>query len=205
MPTLNWNPVIPVPNDFSMGLAANTQSGGRSPFDGTEQTLELPGARWVAELRWRNLDIAEWRTLTAFVAALGGRAGRFWWPVESRFPRRGTAGGTPLVNGAGQTGRTLLTDGWGAGTAFLMGDIFVYVDPAGRPIMHQVTADVTVAGGAASIPITPPIRRSPADNAALLLVNVSPLWRPTRDDVMADYEPGDRGFALTLPIEEAIW
>lgn len=205
MTILSWPAAVPAPNDFSLGPIANTQSGGRSPFDGTEQTLELPGGRWMAELRFRHLDIAEWRALSAFVASLGGRAGRFTWSPVARFPRRATATGTPLVKGANQTGKALITDGWGTGTAFLVGDFFGYNDSSGRSMMHQVTNDAAITAGEVTLAFWPSIRRSPADNAAINLTTFSPVWRLSRDDAMMDYEPGDRGFALTLGLEEAIW
>jgi len=41
------------PTQMQLSLRGNTQSGGRSPFDGTEQTLELPGAAWIASLTFR--------------------------------------------------------------------------------------------------------------------------------------------------------
>jgi hypothetical protein len=204
MTVLTFPAAIPAPNSMTLGLAANTQSGGRSPLDGTEQTLELPGARWVAELRWQALEEAHWRALSAFVARLGGRAGRFTWSPIARFPRRGTATGTPLVNGGAQTGKSLATDGWGTGTAFLAGDLVGWLDPTGRSVMHQVVADATVSAGAATLTLAPAIRRSPADNAGLILAAPSPVWRLARDDVMADYEPGERGFTLALAIEEAV-
>lgn len=191
---------------MTFGLSANTQSGGRSPFDGTEQTLELPGARWVAELRWRDLDLPEWRALCAFIDRLSGRAGRFTWSPISRFARRGTATGTPLVNGANQTGTSLITDGWtSTAPAFLAGDLVGYVDSSGRSMLHRVVADVSPVTGAATLTLAPAIRRSPADNAALNLTTPSPVWRLQRDDVMADYSPGERGFSVSVAIEEAIW
>jgi hypothetical protein len=205
MTILSFPSTVPAPSDMTFGLAANTMSGGRSPFDGTEQTLAQPGARWIAELRWRDLDLAQWRALCAFLDRLGGRAGRFTWSPIVRFGRRGTATGTPTVSGAGQTGNTINTAGWGSGTAFVAGDILGWVDPTGRSVLHRVVADATVSAGACAVPIAPAIRRSPASGAAINLSSPSPVWRLQRDDVQPDYTPGDRGFSVSLPIEEAIW
>ncbi len=103
----------------------------------------------------------------------------------------GAHGGTPLVNGANQTGSSLATDGWTASTTVLKkGDVFtiagVYaVNPetgqsTGSLQQFVVTADVTSdAVGAATIPISPSIvtsgakktvTNSPADNAAITVV-----------------------------------
>lgn len=81
----------------------------------------------------------------------------------------GAHGGTPLVNGASQTGASLVTDGWTISTAVLnKGDVFtiagVYeVNPqtyesTGRLQRFVVTSAVTSSGaGAATISISPSI------------------------------------------------
>ena len=94
---------------------------------------------------------------------------------------------TPLVNGATQTGATLVTDGFNASSSTVKeGDVFtiagVYaVNPktgasTGSLRQFVVTADTTSSGGAMTIPISPSIitsgalqtvTASPADNAAL--------------------------------------
>ena len=49
-----------------------------------------------------------------------------WWEDVNTFPHTyGTYAGTPLVNGASQTGASLITDGWSSGAATLnKGDVF---------------------------------------------------------------------------------
>ena len=104
---------------------------------------------------------------------------------------RGALGGTPLTNGAGQTGASLITDGWTASTKVLLkGDIFtlpgVYrVNPQSRQstgALQQfvVTADATSDGsGDLTLAISPSIvttgarqnvDAAPADGAALTVV-----------------------------------
>jgi len=98
--------------------------------------------------------------------------------------------GTPLVNGASQTGASLITDGWTANTTIAQGTVFTLaavhaVHPETRvayPFLQQfvVTADATADGtGNATLSISPSIttsgatqtvNASPADNAALTLV-----------------------------------
>ena len=80
-----------------------------------------------------------------------------------------TTGSTPLTNGAGQTGASLITDGWAISTLiFRRGDVFTLaainaVNPQSRQntgALRQfvVTEDVTSSGaGAATIPISPAI------------------------------------------------
>jgi len=126
-----------------------------------------------------------------------GIAAGFNWVMDQnvRTHTVGQQGGTPLVNGASQTGSTLVTDGWTAAAAnrLKMGDTFtiagVYAvnpvsgDPLGSLQSFTVTADVSSDGsGNATIPIYPAIvtsgasktvSNSPADNAAIT-VNGAP-------------------------------
>jgi len=85
--------------------------------------------------------------------------------------RKGVGGGTPLVNGVGQTGSNLVVDGGSNSiTNWIRAGDFIQV--AGCPVLFDVTADVNTNGsGQATIPISPPIfiGHSPADNAAVLL------------------------------------
>ena len=164
MAILSWPGGIPAPNDFSFGLAANTQSGGRSPFDGTEQTLELPGARWVAELRFRHLDLAQWRTLDGFIVRLGGRAGRFTWAPPR--PRRGVAtvpSAVTMTGGQTAGSASLSVTGFATGgtaVAWEAGDLLGWTDGTGRAALHMaVVATNADTSGNATVAIAPPIRR----------------------------------------------
>jgi hypothetical protein len=107
----------------------------------------------------------------------------------------GALGGTPLVNGASQTGASVITDGWTASVTGLLkkGDVFTIanvfaVNPQSRQSTGKlqqfvVTADTnSIAGGAATIPISPSIvtsgafqtvTNSPADNAAITVVGTA--------------------------------
>lgn len=83
------------------------------------------------------------------------------------FPLQGFLPGTPgtvLVNGAGQSGRTLIVDGATAGYNFRDGQFFSVVTN-GKHHLHMVTT-LTVANGSgqATLPIEPMLRVSPADN-----------------------------------------
>jgi hypothetical protein len=103
--------------------------------------------------------------------------------------QNGTQGGTPLVNGAAQTGSSLVTDGWtaaatiNAGTVFTIAGVYA-IHPeikTAMPYLQQfvVTADATANGsGQATLSISPSITTSGArqtvsaavaDNAAMTL------------------------------------
>ena len=166
-----------VPQSCEWALVSNTQAH-RSPLNGTVQTLELPGSRWAATLRFDNLNQADTRTMVAFLAKLRGRAGRFYLYDHSLAAPRGIATGTPLVKGASQTGASLITDGWTISQTGILkaGD---YIGVNGE--LKIVTADVNSDGiGDATLSIEPPLRSSPADNAAITVT------RPTCTMMLAD-------------------
>ena len=119
------------------------------------------------------------------------------WFVDQNVPRFTsgaiTVNSTPLVNGAVQTGSSLVTDGWGSGGAALKkGDIItlagVYaVNPLSKQstgILQQfvLTADVSDSTGAATLSISPSIvtsgalqnvTGSPADDATITYWNLT--------------------------------
>ena len=82
----------------------------------------------------------------------------------------GAGGGTPLVNGADQSGTSLVTDGWTNDVTGVIkaGDCFTI---AGLDVLFRATADANSGSttGPATISIEPPIvaGSSPATNAAL--------------------------------------
>jgi hypothetical protein len=131
-----------------------------------------------------------------------GRVGGMNWSMDQNVNTHtvGPLGGTPLVNGASQTGASLVTDGWTAAAASRLkkGDVFTianvfHVNPQTRQstgVLQQftVTADVSSDGsGNATIPISPSItvsgafqtvNASPADNAALTIVGAANAVSP---------------------------
>lgn len=100
---------------------------------------------------------------------------------------------TPLVNGASQTGSSLITDGWASGAATLKkGDIFTVAGVYSvNPVSYQstgqlqqfvVTSDISDTTGAMTIPISPSIitsgqlqtvSASPADNAVITVLGAT--------------------------------
>ena len=127
--------------------------------------------------------------------AIGAAFGADWY--ESQYQYTHTVGaylGTPLVNGAGQTGSSIVIDGLstaGAG-AFKKGDIVSFAGvnfahpvtgaDTGTLAQFVITADVNASGGNATLPIYPAITTSgpfktvtasPADNAAITIAGAA--------------------------------
>ena len=174
--------------DTRFGLVSNTQTDLTSPIRQSSQILELPGARWKASYALPAMSRVQAAAWVAFLVALRGRAGQFYGFDPSFHPRtpRGTAAGFTLrVAGGGQSGRTLIVDGADplATGLFLAGDYLAYEVGEGRQL-HVVTAAVNAdSSGEASLPIEPPIRSSPADNAPIITSNPSCVMRLVEDEV----------------------
>lgn len=104
----------------------------------------------------------------AWVSALFGQlAGdTVRWTLPAPYALAGA--GTPRVNGAGQQGSSLITDGWTAGQVIPDHTAFNVPDAAGRPYLHFTRGAVTANGsGQATLTFGPLLRIVPADNAAL--------------------------------------
>lgn len=150
-----------------------------------------------------------------------GRTAGFDFMENTLLPSHtvGTKAGTPLVNGATQTGSSLITDGWTASTAALKkGDIFTLegvfrVHPETKQstgVLQQfvATADGTADGsGNLTVSISPSIvtsgaaqnvSGSPADNAAITVAGTA----STAHGISLAYQKGAFAFAtadLVMP------
>jgi hypothetical protein len=206
-----------LPASATLILDPLTQSSD-SPFDGSRQTIAMPGAKWHGTMVWGPMPPYNWRVLGAFLSSLQGSAGRFTYThpmVWRRCLNPVSAIGSPVVNGGSQTGSTLVTNGWTPyATIFVPGDFFSFVDPTGRPRMHQVTPGLTGdgfidadAGGNATLSISPPLRVSPNSGAALTCDFPLAVWMLNDDKqgTMAQKaaDGGGRG-STSLDIIEAL-
>lgn len=174
-------------------LVPNTQ-GFPSPLSGAVQTVEMPGARWKASFLLENLAEADAATFQAFMVQLRGRAGRFALYNFARSQPRGTLAGTPLVKGASQTGNTLIIDGCTVGATLVPGDYFGV-----NGELKMVVATATANGaGEMTLSFEPPLRSSPADNAAITLVQPTATFMLAADETKWSTQPGKFS---TFPID----
>lgn len=157
-------------------LASNTQAS-TSPIDGTVQTVEMLGAKWMCSLAWEILTETQARQMMAFLVQMRGRANRVLFGPPHRKTPAGTISGSCLVNGPGQTGASLTIDTF-TGT-LLVGDYIHFdVAPSYRSL-HMVVAD---RSGPGACSIEPPIRNSPADNAVVTYTSPNCIMRLLDDE-----------------------
>lgn len=152
----------------------------QSPFTFKQQVLEHPGRRWDVDVTIPPTRIAEnARPWLAWLAKLDGSLNTFSLGDPLGATPRGVGGGTPLVNGAGQTGASLNVDGGPVSTTgwLLEGD-YVQLGTGSDARLYMVTGDVdTDAGGAATLPLWPSITSAPSDNAAVTISNTVGAFR----------------------------
>lgn len=161
--------LIVTPNSVTLTLEANTALGV-SALLGSAQTLDRGGMKWAATLQYINLRNANRAELMAQIAELRGQANRLRVSVYDN-PKRGNYGGTPLVNGAGQTGNSLNIDGLSLSVTnwIRRGDYFS-VNVNGEHELKIATADVNSSGtGTATLQFEPRLRAAPLNNAAIFV------------------------------------
>ena len=156
-------PTSPSPSSITPRLIT-TRGELRSAFGGSMQRISRTGSRWAFDVVMPPMTAAtalEWVNILEEADT-----------CILRLPEPGiTIGspGTPLVNGATQTGTSLITDAWTASYASPKGK-FVGVSVSGLQYLYQTTTAVTASGaGAATLVLRPMLRASPADNAALIV------------------------------------
>lgn len=180
---------------------ASAVASATSPFTGTQQVQDWGGRWWEYQLDLKVTQGRDARELAAFLAALGGSAGTFL--LDDQTLDQASTPGTPLVNGASQTGTALVTDGWPVSqTVMLAGDFFsLGSDDTTR--FYQLTADVVSNGsGAATLAFVPALRTSPADNDPLEVVAPKVLLRLT-EPAAVQISPADL-YRCSISAREAI-
>lgn len=172
-----------------------------SPFTRSTQAVSRAGDQWFAtwEIAVGTQEMrAEWQ---AFLMQAANVENRFK-AYDHFASRMGTGAGTPLVMGAGQTGNSLIVDGWTAGSGVLnKGDLFSVNDE-----LKMVVADVVAnSSGVATLTFEPKIRVSPANNAPVTTVAPYCLMRLV-DDEQAQWEVDVNGhYTMSFSGEETFY
>lgn len=156
------------PNQIAAALVANT---GLFPsaLNSSAQTIDRQGYRWKFTLSYENLSAANRAAMLALIAQLRGQSNRVRLPVFDN-PKRGVYGGTPLVDGASQTGNTLNLKGATATvTNWIRAGDYFSVIVNGEPELKMSTADANSNGSGQIVGLTfePKLRASPADSAVI--------------------------------------
>lgn len=93
--------------------------------------------------------------------------------ITGEYALRWVSTPTPLVAGGSQTGATLSTDGWSAHDGLNAGDYVSFENGTFRELHMVASESWADASGNMDITLAPNIRRSPSDNAAVIVVNAT--------------------------------
>lgn len=188
-------PTSPVPMDCTVVSVSPTYM---TITNSLKRKVQSRGAQsWQISLRYGAMTRASFAPLWAFLTKQGGQAGTFSISLPA-FAPLGVATGTPLVNGAGQTGTSLITDGWTNSVTVLKAGDWIQID--GDKKVYTITEDAISSGaGAATLKIFPALRKSPPDNFAIY---TDPLFTVglVEDLLAVDFDQclKARGFEITL-------
>lgn len=168
--------------------ALNATAFSESPFTFKQQVLEHQGQRWEMSLNFdlmNSTDAAEWE---AWLLSLKGNVGTFLMGDPVRTAPLGSAGGTPVVNGASQTGESLVLDGATASqTGWLQAGDYIQLGTGSSTHLHRVLQDAdSDVSGNVTLDIWPKLRESPADGATITTSSTKGHWRLNANSISWD-------------------
>jgi hypothetical protein len=161
-------------------LTANNVVGiSQSPFTAKQQVYKYTGQFWEAEVSLPPMKRADAEYWISFLLKLNGSYGTFLLGDPNGQTARGIATGTPLVNGASQTGQDLITDGWTPSqTGILKAGDYIQLGSSSTAQLYKVLDDVNSDGsGNATLTLWPDLRTAPADDAVITVSNPKGVFR----------------------------
>ena len=171
-------------------------------ISGRRQARQIGGQYWIMRAKFAPMTRAQFAPIHAFVMAQRGRYESFTLTPPVLSTGLGSPAGTPLVNGADQTGRSVVTDGWNNSITIFKADD--YIKFANHDKVYTVTADASSSGaGASTISIEPALVTSPADDSAITYASV-PFTVALRSGVQ-EFATGTTGlFEFEIDFEEVL-
>ena len=211
-------PTFPLASPESYGIAEVTlravsnDAYGRNPF-----TLDLikqifDGRMWAGTVTITPQDEPNGRALSAWLTALrraGTNAGTFLLGDPSADKPLGSAKdtpGTPVVNGAGQTGEALNVSGLPlSATGYLLAGDYVQLGTGATARLKKVLDDVDSDGaGLATMNLWPPVRTAPANGAAVVVSGAQGLFVEPRAVSSWNVRPPKVHDGIVLNVEEVV-
>lgn len=188
--------------------AINSVAISQSPFTYKQQVVAHTGQRWEAEITLPPMQRADAEVWVAFLLSLKGMRGTFLMGDPNCATARGsasTAAGTPVVNGASQTGDSLTVDGLPvSATGYLLAGDYIQLGGGSSATLHKVLTNVdSNAAGQATLDLWPHIRTAPADDSAIVVANAVGNFRLSTNQ--SDWSINNASFyGITFPAIEVI-
>lgn len=179
-----------------------------SPFTFSQQVFRHPGERFEADIVLPAMNRAEAEEFNAFRLRLRGQFGTFLFGDPAAATPRGSAAstpGTPVVNGADQTGDSLAIDGLPtSATGYLKAGDYIQLGTGASSQLYKVLEDAdTNASGEATLNIFPALRSSPGDGATVTVSNAKGVFRLASNEMAWDVNEA-LIYGITLGAVEAL-
>jgi hypothetical protein len=151
----------------------------RSPFTGAQQVQKHQGQWWEFEGSLITMGRDKAEPWLAFILSLNGREGTFLLGDPHGVAPQGSAGGSPVVKGANQTGGTLVTDGWTASqTGILKAGDYIQLGSSSSARLHKLLSDAdSNSSGEATLEIYPEIKTAHTDNSSVITANACGVFK----------------------------
>jgi len=169
--------------------ATDVVSVSQSPFTFSQQVVRHAGARWSATISIPPVKRSDSEYWNSFLLRLRGQFGTFLLGDPNGATPRGSAAsaaGTPVVNGASQTGNELAIDGLPASAVgYLRAGDYIQLGSAASARLYKVLEDVDSNGsGEATLNLWPDLRSSPADGATVVVSNAKGVFRLSNNEAV---------------------
>lgn len=194
-------PTSPLPAN---AILHNAQPTRASRAHSGKRQARTRGAQWFGiKLTYPPMKRTELWPLYGFLLAQRGQADPFTVVLAAHTAALGTWSGAPVVNGAGQSGRTINMRGFAVSQAGVAktGDLIKF---NGHSKVYMVTADANSdAGGLAAVTIEPQPIAAIADGEAVISSNVPFTVARVADNMDLLIRPGVF-YTLEIDLEE-VW
>jgi hypothetical protein len=189
-------------------MAENAVAISQSPFTFQQQVVAHPGQRWAASISLPPMKRQDAENWVAFLLSLKGQVGTFLLGDPNCFDAQGSARttpGTPLVNGASQTGDTLIVDGLPTSvTGYLLPGDYIQLGSGSTSQLYKVLTQVNSnSSGGATLDIWPNLRSPTSDNAAVVVASTKGRFR-LKDNITQWSINEISSYGITFDCVEAI-
>jgi hypothetical protein len=161
----------------------------RSPFTGAQQVQKHQGQWWEFECSLVPMSRDNAEDWIAFLLSLNGKEGTFYLGDPYGTTPRGAATGTPRIKGLNQTGKTLITDGWGESITVLKAGDYIQLGTGSNARLHKVLKDASsdsASNPEATLDIFPEIKTAYSDNTVITTSNAKGVFRLSSNEMAFD-------------------
>lgn len=183
----------------------NSSSKNTSPFSLEEQVYDFGSEIWEISGSLPLLKKEVGEKYASFILSLRGQVGTFLLPISGSYQPRGSWLGTPVVDGASQTGDELNIKGLTPNqTEVAKAGDFISIGSGVGTRLYKIIADANSnADGEMTVTIVPRLRTSPSDLATVNVNNAKGIFRLTEQTASYSVSLGKR-YNISFNCREAL-